>query len=107
MPGDTNVKKPHRYRPGTVALREIRNLQKSTKPLVPLLPFFSLMKEIIQEFKADIRVKREAVHAFREATEAYLVKLLEDSNLAAIHGKRVTVDPRDVMLAKRMRGEAA
>ena len=101
------VKKPHRFRPGTVALREIRRYQKSTALLIRKLPFQRLVREIAQEFKTDLRFQSAAVLALQEAAEAYLVGLFEDSNLCAIHAKRVTVMPRDIQLARRIRGERA
>uniref|UniRef100_A0A8C8UG46 Core Histone H2A/H2B/H3 domain-containing protein n=1 Tax=Peromyscus maniculatus bairdii TaxID=230844 RepID=A0A8C8UG46_PERMB len=82
-PSTGGVKKPHRYRPGTVALREIRRYQKSTELLIRKLPFQRL------------------------ANEAYLVGLFEDTNLCAIHAKRVTIMPKDIQLARRIRGERA
>ncbi|OCF37101.1 histone H3 [Kwoniella heveanensis CBS 569] len=99
------VKKPHRYRPGTVALREIRRYQKSTELLIRKLPFQRLVREIAQDFKTDLRFQSSAVMALQEASEAYLVSLFEDTNLAAIHAKRVTIQPKDLQLARRLRGE--
>src|SRR5581483_4091553 len=90
------VKKPHRYRPGTVALREIRKYQKSTELLLRKLPFQRLVREIAQDFKTDLRFQTSSVMALQEASEAYLVGLFEDTNLSAIHAKRVTIMPRDV-----------
>jgi histone H3 len=101
------VKKPHRYRPGTVALREIRKYQKSTDLLIRKLPFQRLVREIAQDFKTDLRFQSSAVLALQEAAEAYLVGLFEDTNLAAIHAKRVTIMPKDIQLARRIRGERA
>ena len=101
------VKKPHRYRPGTVALREIRRYQKSTELLIRKLPFQRLVREIAQEFKSDLRFQGSAVLALQEAAEAYLVGLFEDTNLAAIHAKRVTIQTKDIQLARRIRGERA
>eukprot|EP00501_MAST-03F_sp_TOSAG23-6_P002280 GSMAST32.ASY1.ANO1.2381.1 assembled CDS len=92
------VKKPHRYRPGTVALREIRRYQKSTDLLIRKLPFQRL---------TDLRFQGSAVLALQEASEAYLVGLFEDTNLCAIHAKRVTIMPKDIQLARRIRGERA
>ncbi len=83
------VKKPHRYRPGTVALREIRKYQKSTDLLLRKLPFQRLVREIAQDFKTDLRFQSTAILALQEAAEAYLVSLFEDTNLCAIHAKRV------------------
>merc|ERR1719309_626389 len=105
MPSSGGVKKPHRYRPGTVALREIRRYQKSTELLVRKLPFQRLVREIAQDFKADLRFQRSAVLAPQESSEAYLIGMLEDSNLCAIHSRRVTVMPKDLQLARRIRGE--
>ncbi|KAJ7052313.1 histone 3 [Mycena amicta] len=105
-PGPTGgVKKPHRFRPGTVALREIRRYQKSTELLIRKLPFQRLVREIAQDFKTDLRFQSSAVMALQEAAEAYLVSLFEDTNLAAIHAKRVTIQPKDLALARRLRGE--
>ena len=103
----TNVKKPHRYRPGTVALREIRKYQKSTELLIRKLPFQRLVREVAQDFKNDLRFQGSAVMALQEAAEAYLVSLFEDTNLCAIHAKRVTIMPKDIQLARRIRGERA
>jgi histone H3 len=90
------VKKAHRFRPGTVALREIRRFQKSTELLIRKLPFQRLVREIAAEFKNDLRFQSSAVLALQEATEAYLVGLFEDTNLCAIHAKRVTIMPKDI-----------
>ena len=99
------MRKAHRYRPGTVALREIRRYQKSTDLLIRKAPFQKLVREIVQDFGLDLRFQSTAVLALQEAREAYLIGLLEDTNLCAIHAKRVTIMPRDVLLARRIRGE--
>ena len=83
------LKKPMRYRPGTVALREIRCYQKTTELLIRKLPFSRLVREIAQDFKTDLRFQPQAIGALQEAAEAYLVGLLEDTNLCAIHALRV------------------
>ncbi|KAL8164099.1 UNVERIFIED_CONTAM: hypothetical protein K2H54_045946 [Gekko kuhli] len=101
-PATGGVKKPHRYRPGTVALREIRRYQKSTELLIRKLPFQRLVREIAQDFKTDLRFQSSAVMALQEASEAYLVGLFEDTNLCAIHAKRVTIMPKDIQLARRV-----
>ncbi|XP_044316414.1 histone H3.3A-like [Drosophila rhopaloa] len=106
-PSTGGVKKPHRYRPGRVALREIRRYQKSTQLLIPKLTFQHLVREIIQDFKNDLRFQAAAIGALQEAGEAYLVGLFEETNLSAIHGKRVTIMPEDIKLARRIRGERA
>nr|KAJ0198251.1 hypothetical protein LSAT_V11C700346720 [Lactuca sativa] len=102
-PATGGVKKPHRFRPGTVALREIRKYQKSTELLIRKLPFQRLVREIAQDFKTDLRFQSSAVAALQEASEAYLVGLFEDTNLCAIHAKRVTIMPKDMQLARRIR----
>ncbi|KAF9247298.1 histone-fold-containing protein [Melanogaster broomeanus] len=84
---DAAQRKKRRYRPGTVALREIRKYQRSTDLLLRRLPF-----------------SRVAILALQEATEAFLVHLFEDANLCAIHAKRVTIMQRDIQLARRIRG---
>ena len=104
-PATGGVKKPHRYRPGTVALREIRRYQKSTDLLIRKLPFSRLIKEIAQDFKGDLRFQSTSLLVFQEATEAYLTRLFEDTNLCAIHSKRVTIMPKDIQLSRRIRGE--
>lgn len=98
---------PHRYRPGTVALREIRKYQKTTELLIRKLPFQRLVREVSQDFKSDLRFQSSALLALQEASEAYLVGLFEDTNLCAIHAKRVTIMPKDIQLARRIRGERA
>ncbi|TKC43005.1 hypothetical protein EI555_010284 [Monodon monoceros] len=102
-PSTGGVKKPHRYRPGTVALLEIRRYQKSTELLIGKLPFQRLVREIAQDLKTDLRFQTAAIGALQEASEAYLVDLFEDTNLCAIHTKRVTIMPKDIQLARRKR----
>merc|ERR1719401_782690 len=98
-----SIKKPHRFRPGTVALREIRKYQKSTELLIRKLPFQRLVREIASEQAQERRISNlkfqsQAVLALQEAAEAYLVGLFEDTNLCAIHAKRVTIMPKDLQL---------
>jgi histone H3/H4 len=102
-PATGGVKKPHRYRPGTVALREIKKYQKSTDLLIRKLPFQRLVREIAQDLKHDVRFQSSAVLALQEACEAFLVDLYEDSVLCTIHGKRVTLMNKDVNLARKIR----
>jgi histone H3 len=104
-PATGGVKKPHRYRPGTVALGQIRRYQKSTELLIRKLPFQRLVKEVAQDFKSDLRFQSHAIMALQEASEAYLVNLFEDTNLCAINAGRVTIKPKDMQLARRIRGE--
>ena len=101
------VKKPHRYRPGTVALREIRRFQKSTDLLIRKAPFQRLVREITQKLfpNSELRFQSLSVLALQEASEAYMIRMFEDTNLAALHAKRVTIMPRDILLARRLRGE--
>eukprot|EP00483_Globobulimina_turgida_P000498 UN00498 len=96
--------KKRRNRPGTVALREIRKYQKSTDLLLRKLPFSRVVKEIAHKYKPDLRFQATALAALQVATEAHLVSLFEDSNLCAIHAKRVTIMQRDIQLARRIRG---
>jgi histone H3 len=103
-PASGGMKKPHRYRPGTVALREIRRYQKSTDLLLRKLPFQRLVREVANELKA-VRFQANAIAALQEATEAYVVGLFEDTNLCAVHAKRVTIMPKDLQLARRIRGD--
>lgn len=92
-----------RYRPSPAALREIRKYQKSTDLLIRKLPFQRLVREIAQDFNANMRFQHSAVLALQEASEAYLLRLFEDASLAAIHAKRVSLVPKDILLARRIR----
>ena len=97
--------KKKRYRPGALALAEIRKYQQSTESLIPRLPFRRLVRELMQSKKQDIRMQETALEALQEAAETYLVRLLDDANLCALHAQRVTLMPRDIQLARRIRGE--
>lgn len=90
---------------GTMALREIMKFQKSEKLLIPAAPFIRLVKEISQDYKVDLRFAADAIKALQESAEAYLVGLFEDSQLAALHAKRVTVMPTDMKFVRTLRGE--
>jgi histone H3 len=103
--GRVIIKKPHRYRPGTVALREIRRYQKSTDLLIRKLPFQRLVRQIVQDMGLEFRFQSTALLNLQEASEAYLVGLFEDTNLCACHVKRVTIMPKDLSLARRVREE--
>ena len=95
------VKKPYRYRPGTVALSEIQHYQKSTDLLIRKLPFLRLVRQIAQYYKTDLRFAPATIMALQEAAEAYLVGLFEDTTLCAIiHAKRITIMPKDIQLAR-------
>ena len=106
-PQTGGLKKPMRWRPGTVALREIRCYQKTTKLLIRKLPFNRLVREIAQDFRKDLRFQPQAIGALQEASEAYLVGLFKDTNLCGIHAKRVTIMPKDIQLARCICGERA
>ncbi len=101
------IKRPHRFHPGTVALREIRRYQKSVDALVPRLPFQRLVREIAQQqhYQEGLRFQVSAMEALQEASETFLVTLFEDTNLCAIHAKRQTVMVQDMRLAQRIRGD--
>ena len=87
------------YHPGTLALLEIQKYQQSTHCLIRKLPFQRLVREITQDFKTDLHFQSSAIMALQETAEAYLVGLFEDTNLCAIHAKRVTIMPKDIQLA--------
>ena len=96
-----------KFKAGTQALKDIRHFQKSTALLIRKLPFQRLVREITEDFKKELRFQAAALSCLQEAAEAYLVGLFEDSNLCAIHAKRVTIMPKDIQLARRIRGERA
>uniref|UniRef100_A0AC35THG1 Histone domain-containing protein n=1 Tax=Rhabditophanes sp. KR3021 TaxID=114890 RepID=A0AC35THG1_9BILA len=99
------IKKVRHTRPGVVALREIKKYQKTTALLIGKAPFQRLVREIAQDLKTDLRFQTAALMALQEASESYLTGLFEDTNLCAIHAKRVTIMPKDLQLARRIRGE--
>ena len=109
------IKKTHRYRPGIVALREIRRYQSSTENLIKHTPFQRLIREISQDYRicpdgtgtpsVQVRFQSTAIAALQEAAENYIVGLFEDVNLLAVHAKRVTILPRDIHLASRIQGD--
>ena len=101
------LKKPMRWRPGTVALHEICQYQKTTELLIRKLPFNRLVREVARDFKTDLHFQPLAIGALQEAAEAYLVGLFKDTNLCAIHAKCVTIMPKDIQLARQIRGERA
>lgn len=98
-----------RYKPGTVALKEIRRYQRSYDLLIQKLPFARLVREVALDLLpadvgAELRWQSHAIQALQEAAEAFLVHLFEDTNLCAIHAKRVTIMQKDIQLARRIRG---
>ena len=99
--------KPHRYRAGTVALQDICHFQKTSALLIRKRPFQRLVREIAQDFKTDLWFQSAAILCLQEAAEAYLVRLFDDANLCAIHARQVTILPKDIQLARRIRGEQA
>ncbi|BEJ14888.1 hypothetical protein CspHIS471_0406550 [Cutaneotrichosporon sp. HIS471] len=107
-PQPPQPKRQHRYRPGTVALREIRKYQKTTNLLLAKLPFSRVVREIAFNSSSisagELRWQSSAILALQEAAEAFLVHLFEDSNLCAVHAKRVTLMVKDMQLARRLRG---
>ncbi|KAH9389168.1 histone H3.3 [Tyrophagus putrescentiae] len=100
-----SVKKPLRYRPGIVALRDIRQYQKSCKLLLPKLSFKRLVMEIAQDISVKVRFQDVAINGLQKAAEHHLVDCLKDANLCAAHAKRVTLQPKDIKLVRRIRGE--
>jgi len=99
------MKKPHHWRPGTVALCEIHKYQKNTDLLMRKAPFHLLVRKIACDIKSDLRMQSTALLAPQEAAEAYLVGLFNDTNECALHAKRVTIMPKDMQLALCIRGE--
>ena len=100
---NSKEQKKFKWRPGTRALREIRFYQKSTMLLLRRIPFMRLIQEISQDFKTNLRYTAEAVYTIQSVAKAYLARLFDDTNLCAIHTKRVTVMPKDMQLARRIR----
>ena len=94
-----------KFRPGVAALKEICHFQKSTSLLIRKLPFQRLVREIAHDIKTNLRFQEAALDALQEASEAYLVGLFKDTNLCAIHARRVTIMPKDIQLARRIRRE--
>jgi histone H3 len=113
-PRTGGIKKPYRYRPGTVALCQIRRYQKSTELLIRKMPFQRLAREIVQDLNTRVSFPRHDANRFQstsllamqESVEAFSVGLFEDANLCAIHAKRVTIMPKDMQLSLRIRGES-
>ena len=106
-------KKKRRWRPGTVALREIRKYQRNTDLLIRKAPVKRVCKSLLEQmydvgaFPYGVKIGKETYNALQEATEAYMTHLYEDTNLEAIHAKRITVNPNDIQIARRIRGERA
>ena len=111
LPGNNAVKRSSkmrrrfRSRPGVVALREIKKLQRSTELLVPRLPFQKVVKDICSKINQDLRFSSQGLLALQESAESFMTGLFEDSYMCTIHAKRVTLMPKDMQLARRIRGE--
>ena len=101
----SKVKKVNRVRPGTVALREIRKLQKCSDLLLPKQPFQRLVRDIAKSCNNDLRFQSSALLGIQEAAEAFMTGLFEDSYLCTLHANRVTLMTKDLQLARRIRGE--
>ena len=99
-----DLKKPRRFRPGTVTLRQIRRYQKSTELLIRKIPFQRVVKEVAQGLLPGLRFQSTALLALQEAAEDYLVKMFDQVNLCAIHGGRVTIQVKDIVLWRRITG---
>ena len=88
---------------GTASLMEIRHYQRHVELLIPLLSFLRLVREVATEVSSgDLRFQSAALKALQEGSEAYVVGLLEDSQLCTFHAKRVTLMPKDMQLARRL-----
>ncbi|RKF65912.1 histone H3-like centromeric protein hH3v [Erysiphe neolycopersici] len=107
-PGDPLPReKKRRYRPGTLALKEIRRYQRTTDLLLSKMPFARLVREValqVRPAEEGWRWQSQAIQALQESAEAFLIHLFEDTNLCAIHAKRVTIMQKDIQLARRIRG---
>ena len=97
------ARKPIRFKPGTVALRQIRKLQRTCDLLLPLLPFQRLVREIALSFKSDLRFEREALLAIQEAAEAHIIGMFQHTQNLAIHSGRKTIQDKDLSLALHIR----
>ncbi|KAH7331788.1 hypothetical protein KP509_20G050800 [Ceratopteris richardii] len=104
-PPPPQARAPQRRRRYTKAFAKIRHYQKTAELLIPRRPFARVVKEELQRYCAGLRIQALALEALQEAAEAFLISMLEDSNLCAIHAKRVTIQPKDIQLARRIRGD--
>jgi histone H3 len=105
VPAKGGVKKPHRYRPGTARLREIRKQQKDTDLILSRAPFTRLTREVMQDFKDGQRIGVDALSVLQGGIESYMIDILREANLAALHARRTTVMPKDIQLVRRIRKE--
>lgn len=95
------------YRPNRLCLREIRKFQKGPELCIRRIVFQGVVRNITWRINRQMRFHSQALIALQEAAEAYMVGLFEDTNLCAAHARRVTIFPRDMQLARRIRGEPA
>jgi histone H3/H4 len=102
--GGTTARAPRRFRPGMRAIQEIRKFQRTTQFLIRRLPFARLVKEITTAYHHSLRWRVDAIEALQHSAEDYIINLLTDANLCAVHARRVTIMPRDLYLARRIRG---
>ena len=105
------VKKPRRYRPGTVALREIRKYQTTTDTLIPKLSFQRLVRETVSNICRSrgipsMRMQSTALLALQVACEDHVVDMFQKSQVAAIHGNRVTIQPKDIHFVQYLGGDS-
>ena len=99
------VRKPHHWRPGMVALREIQKFQKNTDLLIRKAPFQRLVCKIALGFgKSDLQMQSTAVLALQEAAKYFMVDVFSNTNLCAMHGKRVTIMKKDMVIACHIQG---
>lgn len=103
QPLESSLKKKKRFRPGTKALREIKRYQKTTDLVMPRAPFKRLVRAIAEPL-GHFRFQSSAISALQEAAEAYLVGIFEDAQACAIHANRITIQPKDLALTRRIRG---
>ena len=89
---------------GLKALKEIQRYQMSTETLIRRFPFQRVVYEIVLGIRADLCFQSTAIMALHEAGEVLLVGLLEQANLCGIHTKHVTIMPKDIQLARQIRG---
>ncbi|MCO5604370.1 hypothetical protein L7F22_058535 [Adiantum nelumboides] len=98
------TKKKYRFKPGTIALREIKKYQNTTEPIIPKAPFSRVVREIMEKVgDRATRIQARALNALQEASEAILVSTFEDSVLCMAHAKRVTINSKDMGLVLALR----
>jgi len=102
-PATKKAKKTHRFRPGSVVIKDIRKYQKSTDLLIRVLPFQRMVRSIVQGFKSDVRFQASALRALQEALENHMVQMLEDAYRCSAHAKRVTLMCKDIQLVKKIK----